>query len=129
MQQTSSTLKILKASWGIHISVEGQAVKSASKRFALDLAFDFPKLSMEEMMWLQKGFNRMVRPVFNKSGHIWQVSITSLGIIPTDYQEEGLYYAMALWMAEHFELDLPDFPCHFDARTNRYVFPELDQGI
>ena len=68
----------------------------------------------------------MVKAIHNQDARFWHVRITSLSIIPTDYQAEGLYYAMVLWLSEHFGLKMPAYRCEFDRATNRYLFPDLD---
>jgi len=52
-----------------------------------------------------------------------EIRVVDILFNPTDFQEEGLAYAMAGWMAQAFGIAFVPPPVEFDKERNLYNFP------
>ena len=136
-QQDKTTLysfKLLMSTWGIVIDIEGFSEPDV-KRDRIG------QVKLSEMVWLSiahpiqrthtetafiiKGIEDVIEKIEDCISKPVKIVIQEIGRLPCDYQEEGLYYAIRGWAAEHFNFEEEDINVQFDSKQNVYVFPEL----
>jgi hypothetical protein len=131
--ESTYSYRIIKSSWGIAIDITAEAVPLAhysgtaaeEVEQGLWLAVETGwQLSPDERRYLATGLRLVSQGMQRRivqNGPI-VVRVIDLRFNPTDYQEEGLAYALAGWMAQTF--DFPFSPPHalFNREKNRYEF-------
>ena len=127
MKSTKSTFKLLKSSWGICITIGGTSEKIDGDSNELEILTLSQNLMDEEIAFLKNGFNYFFSLV--NFDFKYKISIDELSFSDCDCQIEGLFYAMILWLSEHFEVDMLDFKCNFNQVLNRYEFTDLKRLI
>lgn len=126
MKSSTSTFKIFKSGWGIWIRISGETVKINSPNSILKIHHTNPNLTDNETKFLQKGFDWIIQKIEEKNQPAYQISITKIETVLTDYQEEGLFFAIAYWLSEHFKFEMPYFNFRFNKTINKYEFPDLE---
>lgn len=126
MKSTTSIFKIHQSSWGIWIKITGNSkLKEERGENLLVISPEKIKLSQQEEKYLKDGFTWASSAIDDVTEKKYEIAITSIELVHTDYQEEGLFYAIAFWLSEHFDFDLPKFEYSFNKELNRYEFSEL----
>ncbi len=59
------------------------------------------------------------------SGSCVCFEIKSVTFMHTDFQEEGLYYAMTGWLAQRYSIELPAHEAFYDEENKIYAFPDI----
>ena len=125
--------RLIKSSWGIAIDITAEAAPLSDYSGAaaeeveqgLWLAVETSwQLSPDECRYLATGLRLVSQDMQSRiaqDGPI-VVRVIDLRFNPTDYQKEGLAFALAGWMAQTF--DFPFSPPHalFNREKNRYEF-------
>lgn len=139
MQETTSSLKILKSTWGISIQLtalhkESNLVSSKyfiTDRIGLNNNLIGIRLSEKEIIMLISGLRWVSEEIENKieGNKSIVIELVKLELADTDFQEEGLYYGIAKWASDHFHFSLPHYSVNFDKKDNKYIFPEIDLNL
>jgi hypothetical protein len=122
-----------ETSWGIAIDVKADIFefqdknKCTSDNVIDQLWVDFkktPYLSDYQRKLIIGGINwGFPKLSFTKDQVI---ILEELIINPTDFQDEGLFYAMSGWINKHFKMKIPEYSFSFDKNKNKYIFPLLN---
>lgn len=126
-----SNFRVFKTGWGIFIQIAGRVNSNENQEELLMLNLDFLRINFSEKQkaYLYKGFE-WVKPQIEKSiTEKIEILIEEINLVLTDFQEEGLFYAMAFWASEHFGFEMPKFDCHYNREGNKYEFPDLEKHI
>lgn len=121
--------RILKISWGIAIDIDTRFTKkergktttnhlvSVEREIEVDFS-GLKNITDIQKEFLVKGL-QWVEEYLDVSTII---KIHKLGYNLTDYQNEGLFYAIAEWASLAFNFQLPAYEVAFDKKENKYVF-------
>jgi hypothetical protein len=128
METSTSTFRVLKASWGIWLQITGLSIPNKDKKhnFKINLENDL-NFSQEELEYINSGFNWLLPIIEKKVSPKRTIIITKIKIVLTDYQKEGLFYGIVFWLSEHFNFEMPNFECEYDKEQNKYIFSELNE--
>ncbi len=132
--ESTYSYRIIKSSWGIAIDITADVLPLVGNeraaievgqglRLAVDPGLGL-KLSQQEHQMLAAGLRLTeegMTEIVQRDGP-FVIQIDDISFNPTDYQEEGLAYALASWVAHHFNLSLALPPVHFSKQENRYIF-------
>jgi hypothetical protein len=81
-------------------------------------------LPSEEILYLTKGIELVENALKPKMTRLpVLLRITQLEYVLTDYQVEGLAFAIAGWLDQQFHLEWRAPEVSFDGVRNRYLFP------
>jgi hypothetical protein len=121
--------RLKKASWGIFIDIEAEALaatrppndaQSAADGLWLKAPAD---LAPAERGFLLTGLRLVAAEVRRCTlGAPHLVHVKEVRFAPPDYQPDGLAAALAEWAAHWFGFEKPDIPVFFDPQKRRYVF-------
>lgn len=130
---------VLRSSWGIIVWIDCQILPLAAlpeteqeqlisiqPRLWLDSVLGYKnthwsEMKSSEIKFLSKGLQLIYSELMPKLGsQETVVKVTHLDFPPTDFQDEGLAYAIAGWFIENYDLPVTLPPPRFDGR---YVFP------
>ena len=126
---TTSTFRILKSSWGIWIQITGTSKITNEQTHTIKSAHPNFGLSPEESKFIEQGFKWITGKFDLAENTAYQVNIDNIQIADCDFQAEGLFYAIAFWVSEHFGFEMPQFRYSFNKEENRYEFPDLDDQL
>ncbi|WP_299122600.1 hypothetical protein [uncultured Tenacibaculum sp.] len=117
--------KISKSSWGIIVLLE---IKTYSE-------IDYNSFKINDNLYLKLDNCRLTKPyyIFLINGLKWiessinmqeklMISIESIEFSPCDYQDEGLFFAIASWASDYFKLEKLSYDYVYDKNINRYIF-------
>ncbi|MEL6655334.1 MAG: hypothetical protein AAFN93_22050 [Bacteroidota bacterium] len=127
----SSEYKIIKSSWGIWISITAEIGSvqhdqlEVTDLIGIKLAPDCINLSPQEIDYLKAGIKWVEHLITPKIAAPITIKILEIRLVLTDYQAEGLYYAIASWLAEQFGFNLPSYRYSYNKEKNRYEFPDM----
>lgn len=124
-----SALKIIECSWGIIIEIKGTIepiTENETKGKVKINDFLFLDLSKYENMNIENK-NKI------SNGLVWVsdlipknertvIRIVELGINPSNFQIEGLFFGMALWLSTYYGFSLPKFYHSYSKEQNKYLF-------
>lgn len=128
--------KALKTSWGIWILIDAEEIlldnntmniSEVSENIRIETSFRrkfFMRNSenQEEVDLILNGL-KWVSPLFAvKKNHTIFIHKISFANVITDYQKEGLFYAIAEWAAKYYKFELPKYSYYYDRKTNKYYF-------
>ena len=121
----------VQTSWGIWIKITCQTHKASEykeKIFpALSCAFItfFSRLysSPEELESFRNGLQLIDTALCQRLSESIVVEITDIQYTETDFQIEGLGYALAGWLIQEYHLDVQLPVVTFDNISNSYMFP------
>lgn len=134
--------RVLQTTWGISVKIDCQVTwnmqpitdenyieMTDSIYLASDIVQQFSytrRLFDEEINFLRQGILLVSSDFVNKfpNGQL-VIKLTRLDFADTDYQPEGLTYAIAGWLGENFGFSYPKPIVKYDKATNRYLFPNL----
>ncbi len=90
----------------------------------MPLGSEVAGLADDEYIFLVKGAQIMAGALQDKlqNGRPRMIRIIEILFNPTDYQPEGLTYAMAGWLAQEFNIAEPNPLIEFDKGSNSYKF-------
>lgn len=126
--------RALKTGWGIWIGINAEEIEidkhkmdiiEVSKNIRVETSFRnkfFWRNSdnQEEVDLIVNGL-KWVAPYFSvKENHT--IYINNIQLIITDYQKEGLFYAIAEWASKYYKFELPEYKYHYDINTSKYYF-------
>jgi|GEM_PF-1234551 len=131
--ETTYHFKYSKSSWGISIWLTGEIFSISDYKkgglirvspflcIALETSLI---LSLEEFNYLVKGLQLVADEITKKMEEktTFVIKIVKLEFALTDYQPEGLAYAVANWLAQEFHFTFTGSPIIFDKINNRYIF-------
>lgn len=125
--------KIFKSGWGIWVKVTARIEEAnisdipISNRICLKKGIKNKNivLSETELDYLTRGLKWISDQIEEQIQQPISIIIEEIQIIYCDYQEEGLFYAIASWAAEYFKFTLPTYQYEFNKIKNRYEFPDL----
>jgi hypothetical protein len=124
--------KLAKWAWGIFIDIACEVVFSQKPspdaimiegQFFIEIEHTNVLLTDFEREMLIDGAKLMASKVSISPTLVCTIRVLTIQIVPTDYQAEGLKYALAGWIATEFGLPLPEADIRFDKKANRYLFP------
>ena len=131
MNSSYTNYRILKSGWGIWIQITASSEFSVndgikiSENISLEYKVSNIKLSKEQKGYIQDGLiwiSPKLEAIINKPV---KIILEEIVLVFTDYQIEGLFYASAFWVCEHFGLEMPLYDYGFDSKNNKYIFPDL----
>ena len=127
---SSFTYKIIKSSWGIHISIEAVwqnlseydevSTKVSDKLFFANESY----LTKEQAYFLSLGL-RLDAPEFDESFKDKEpvvIVVKSVLYNLCDYQDEGMACAIMGWISQEFDITAPLVNVTFNRTENRYEF-------
>ena len=126
----TSTYKIIKTGWGIWIQIRAKAnfrpIDDTAHAALLTLnilpkSFDSPLFHK----YLLAGLHWVEEEIRASTNHPINVVVEELLFNPCDFQDEGLFYAMADWASDYFGFELPAYSYSYNEKINRYEFPDL----
>lgn len=137
MLSSTYLFRFIKSSWGIYVELTAALVAQIN--------YSLPTIKINEQLHLgltSLNINldayekqQLILALCNLSAVIAIKSETAEGMVVdvqrlrfvlTDYQPEGLYFALIGWVLQQFELSMPKIEAVFDQETNRYYFRHLD---
>lgn len=125
---------IVKTSWGIAVLLTCQAHicnEDVSKYVAINdrLHLDILQLSTnmrlsdEEIGYLRLGLGLVANQIGEATpDKCVLITVLRVDLDATDYQPEGLAWAITGWAAEYFRFNPPAIPTSYDRQRNRYDF-------
>lgn len=127
--------QLLKTSWGIVVflnveDVENGDIQKDDIPITLDISLRFGKDVNYNQEILKYWFSRAIIEFYDykkdlKSGKKICYNILCVDFSFTDFQEEGLYYAMQGWLAQRYNVEVPPHNAYYEAGLNKYIFPAL----
>lgn len=125
--------KIIKSTWGIWIKITAKVAKANVSAIPISNHIYLKKeikkknivLNETELDYLTRGLKWISDQIEEQIQQPISIIIEEIQIIYCDYQEEGLFYAIASWAAEYFKFKLPTYQYEFNKTKNRYEFPDL----
>ena len=78
--------------------------------------------ALDGLFWVKSSIEKSI-----KSEEVTLITIKDILINPTDFQEEGLFFAFAEWASKAFSFPIPKYEFSFDKTQNRYVFPDVSK--
>ncbi|MFT3680409.1 MAG: hypothetical protein QM791_09070 [Ferruginibacter sp.] len=131
------TFRELKTSWGIVVTIDVQESTVGKKAGDIQLlenvycrintsSLEQPVITYWFSLAINDFYNRY--PVFTKK-EVVCYEINSLEFSHTDFQEEGLYYAMHGWLSQNYETVTENTDAYYDKEKNRYIFPKLKDHL
>lgn len=124
--------RIIKTTWGIWIQIncEIQSVSQSKEselikvdeNFYLSIALN-ARVPDDEIPYFVKGIELVAEEL---KGHLQcpvVIHITECTLVLTDYQPEGLAYAIAGWLTREYGLNWRPNEVIYDKERNRYIFP------
>lgn len=125
--------KISKTGWGIFISITANVytnIEYNNSMFKIDNNFyvDFsevPLITSDKIKenLLVSGISWVKKYIKFEGSMV--LKIHKLDINFTDFQNEGLYYAIAFWLSKYFTFEMPHYNCYFNKESNTYIFPDI----
>jgi len=75
---------------------------------------------------LLRGFHSLLNSIkiLTKVSQNTVFEISHIMIVDTDFQIEGLYFAIRGWLATYLNIEIPKVEGWFDKKNNRYHFEE-----
>ena len=126
------TFRLLKADWGISITIDAEVIRVPSSVNDDSVLLDLENVKVNEEVreYLKLGLGWFLKNVdvgscVNKSTLI---KIRSINFHYADYQKEGFFFAMASWAAKYFGVEMLAYEAFFDRGQNKYIFPLLEKG-
>lgn len=131
MMHQTYTYRMFKTGWGIYIELDASLLEGKTA----------PAAAVFENLWLDCSaityLNRDEQQLLLE-GARWAMAqcppeaeqtivLRRLYFNPCDYQKEGLFFALAHWLSQTFQFDLPLYTCFYDQASNRYIFPLLEE--
>ncbi len=131
MDKFSSHLyRIRKSTWGIIINLNIHVSRFSKEKKYVELLqvndklfIDFGNLHImpkTSKKYFEHGV-RWIRNHLNVNEPI-VLTIISIDINPSDFQEEGIFFAMASWCSEYFDFEMPNYEYSFNKVDNKYEF-------
>jgi hypothetical protein len=127
--------RFLRTTWGIYVDLTAEWI--AQTDFEGPTLEVIPKvhLSIEVTLNLQIDEQEFLVLAIKLTRHELEerlkeqspivIRIVDLGIVFTDYEPEGLTYALVGWMGQELGIDSALPPPTFDKENKRYVFPDV----
>ena len=124
--------RVIKSSWGIAIDITADVLPLADSVYAA--------IEVRNGLWLsvdlgsaltQQEHQMLINRLYLLNGDLDRIvqehgplviRVYDVSFNPVDYQEEGLAYALAGWVAQRFTIPLTLQPVHFLKQENRYIF-------
>jgi hypothetical protein len=124
--------RFFQGTWGIYVDMTAKAVPLATFRGVAyeverGLFISLAKWSgiiLDDIPYLCIGLRLVaddMQPVIAQTGPI-VIHVLHVDFTPTDYQSEGVAYAMAGWMQQKFQLPDVRPPVSFDHTKKCYIF-------
>ena len=127
--------QLLKSSWGIVIFVNIQELINPVLLISDRKIFNNIYLRLNNNIKIDNAilyywFSLAIQDLYNKievivSNTIVCFEVESIDFSHTDFQEEGLYYAMQGWLSQKYSILISDSDAYYSKETNNYVFPKL----
>ena len=124
---------MFKVGWGIFINITASVITdieydSLYEKIDNHLFVDCTEVPLLVNSHLEK--NLLLNGVFAVKDKLpistnLLLKIHKIECNPADYQDEGLYYAIAEWLSKYFNFDMPPYECYYDKQIHRYVFPNI----
>ena len=128
---------LLKTSWGIVIFLDIEELKDPEilvsdigicENIYLRINYESVRVNQSMIKWISQSIvdlSGALYPIIKRS--IVCYNIKSLNFPYTDFQEEGLYYAVQEALAKYYKITLTGNDAYYDRIKNKYIFPHLDQ--
>ena len=127
--------QLLKSSWGIVIVLDIQdlinpAILKSDRKILDNIFLRLSNNIKINNAILYDWFSLAIQDLYNEieviiSNDIICFEVDSVDYSHTDFQEEGLYYAMIGWLAQKYSITVSDSDAYYSKETNNYVFPNL----
>lgn len=124
--------KISKSSWGIAVLLE---IRTYSE-------INYNSFKINDNLYLKLDNCGLTKPyyIFLINGLKWiegtinmqkklMVSIESIEFSLCDFQDEGLFFAIASWARDYFKLEKLNYDYVYDKNINRYIFNFSENDI
>ena len=131
--------QLLKSSWGIVIFVNikeliNPALLSSDKKICNNIYLRLNNITIIDNAILYDWFSLAVQDLYDKieviiSNTIVCYEVESIDFSHTDFQEEGLYYAMQGWLSQKYSILISDSEAYYSKESEKYVFPKLKHQI
>lgn len=126
------TFRLLKAHWGISITIDAEVIKAPSSVNDDSVLLDLEnvKVNKEVREYLRLGLEWFLKNVDVGScvNESTLIKIRSINFHCADYQKEGFFFAMASWAAKYYGVEMVAYEAFFDRGQNKYIFPLLEKG-
>jgi hypothetical protein len=130
MMSRTYDYKVIKASWGIAVSLEARVVsaqstgdaRSVTQLMGIAYALRDRDVTPEENEQFVLALRALAPAIEAKIASPIAIEVQQISYLPTDFQIEGLRAAMYYWAAEEFGLMSPEISVSYDASSNRYRF-------
>lgn len=122
--------RILKSSWGIAIDID-----LSIQEYIINNRNETTKISENIYLYDKKKLTKQCKNIIIKALKDYaliirtnvpfpeiMVSLEGLEIILTDYQDEGLYFAVQECISEKIGVEKPEYEVFFEKELNKYVF-------
>ena len=123
----------LQSSWGIHIVVDVNDIAgnkletdiNVLKNIYIRINTDVLKPNI-----IAYWFSLAISDFFNEFPAIIKndtvcYDINAIEFLHTDFQEEGLYYAMYGWLSQRYMVKMQSTGAYYSKEKNKYIFPKL----
>jgi len=127
--------QLLKSSWGIVIFLDIQdlinpAILKSDRKIFDNIYLRLSNNIKIDTAILCDWFSLAIQDLYNEveviiSNDIICFEVESVDYSHTDFQEEGLYYAMLGWLSQKYSIPVSDSDAYYSKETNNYVFPKL----
>jgi hypothetical protein len=125
--------RILKTSWGIWIRIncEIQALSSSEEmeiikindKLHLSIALQARGVPDDVTPYFIKGVELVAEELQKHLRVSTLIHVTECTVVITDYQPEGLTYAIAGWLTREYGLNWKPDEVIYNKETNHYIFP------
>ncbi|WP_075343642.1 hypothetical protein [Tenacibaculum agarivorans] len=129
MEVFKHKFRVLKTTWGIAIDIGATFVKKEKGHsednypISLDREIEIDFSALKNIPDFQKDF--LIKGLKWVENHIDKSTVIKIHELShnfTDYQNEGLFYAIAEWASLVFDFELPNYDVTFSKKDNKYLF-------
>ena len=129
---TAYRYRELQYGWGIVIDIECKSHKlrdfdktTTPAGSCLSLAFStkWQKVLPEYIESFRRGLAYITEQLCHKINEPIVIEVIELGFVLTDFQVEGLGYALAGWIIREYDIDITLPEVRYDKSLNRYIYP------
>jgi len=126
------TFRLLKADWGISITIDAEVVTNTNPVNDDSVLLDLENVKVNEEVreYLKLGLEWFLKnvDVVSCMNESTLIKIRSINFHYADYQKEGFFFAMASWAAKYCGVEMVAYEAFFDRGQNKYIFPLLEKG-
>jgi hypothetical protein len=83
-------------------------------------------LTQEELDYVKQATVRMMGEINRYINEKTVIEITGFEIAYTDYQPEGIYWAMVGWLSQRYGIQMPIIDFFYDNEKKKYIFKNIE---